>query len=87
MKELNIDFQEENQHLFPEVLQKFHKISRLSLFLIIDNEKSIFNAFKETPVLQNLIEIKYYPKSYEIAKQFLDSLKQMENKLPKLKSI
>ena len=60
MKKLNIALFEDNEHLLSEVLQKFHKISHLSLYLNSDNENSVFNAFKESPVLQNLIELKYY---------------------------
>ena len=84
LKELNIDLFEENQHLFPEVLQKFQKIRHLSLESY-HSEQSVFDAFKESPVLQNLIELtyKYSDISIEKVNPFLDSLR----KFPKLKSI
>ena len=88
LKELDIDICEENQHLFREVLQKFHKIRYLSLKERHANLNTVFNAFQESPVLQNLIQLKYYSDFYtEIAKQFLDLLKRLPKKLPKLKSI
>ena len=87
LNELNVIFFEETEHFFLEVLQKFHKIRRLTLNVYTDKEKSFFDAFNESPVLQNLIELKYNKISLENANQFLDSLKQLAEKLPKLKSI
>ena len=87
LKELNIDLLPQNENLFREVLQKFHKIKHLSLRLYNDNEESVFNAFKESAVLQNLIELKYDTINAENENQFLDSLTQLAKKFPKLKSI
>ena len=87
LKELNVNLYQQNQHFLSEVLQKFHKIRRLSLNLSPDNSYSLVNAFNESPVLQNLIELKYNTNSAENAKQFLDLLKKFAEKLPKLKSI
>ena len=87
LKELNITLIDENMHLFREVLQKFHKFRHLCLDLLNDLQKSVFNAFKESPVLQNLIEVKYKAKIRENGNQFLHSMKQLKKKFPKLKSI
>ena len=87
IKELNVDLLSQNQNLFP-LLQKFHKIRRLTLCLNPDNEKSVLNAFKNSAVLQHLIELKI--RTFEFGghiNQFFDSLKQSADKLPKLKSI
>ena len=87
LKELNIDIFPQN-HLFAEVLQKFHKIRHLGLILYTTNENSVINAFKESPVLQNLIELKYRGcGAAERWNHFLDSLQQLYEKLPKLKAI
>ena len=69
------------------MLQKFHEIRQLSLHLYTANENYVFNAFKESPVLRDLIEPKYYTNSGENGKQFLYSLKRLAEKFPKLKSI
>ena len=91
LKELKIQICEENQHLFPEVFQKFHKIRHLVLIENIHNSNAtintFFNAFHKTPVFQNLFQLKFFTLNAEIGKQFLDSLKQLRKKLPKLKSI
>ena len=87
LKELNLDLCLQNENLFPEVLQKFNKIRHLSLCLNPNIEKSVLNAFKESAVLQNLIELKISTENGENVNQFLYFLKQSVEKLPKLKSI
>ena len=86
LKELYLDLWEQNQHLLSEVLQKSHKIRRLSLDLYTANKMLILKALKESPVLQNLIEINYIYRARN-GNQFLDSLKKLAEKFPKLKSI
>ena len=89
LKELFLVLKVENIYLFREVLQKFHKIKHLGLYLKTENqiEQSVLNAFKDSTVLQNLIELTFRTKSAENGKQFLDSLKRLAKKFPKLKSI
>ena len=87
LKELNVDLFQQNQYLFREVLQKFFQIRHLTLHLNTAKQNSILIAFKESAVLQNLIELKYNAISARNGNQFLDSLKQLSNKFPKLKSI
>ena len=91
LKELNIDISEQNQHLFPEVFHKFHKIRHLVLTENPRNSNAtmntVFNAFHNSPVLQNLNQLNFFTENREIGKQFLESLKQLPKKLPKLKSI
>ena len=86
LKELNITLTEENYQLFREVLQKFHKIRHLALNVRTYNQKSVSNAFNESPVLLNLIKLKYNTKIGQNGNQFLDSLTQLATKFPKLKS-
>ena len=91
LRELNIDISEQNQHLFPGVLQKFHKIRHLGLYENlhdpIETFITVYNAFHKSPVLQNLIQLKFSPNSSENGNQYLDSMKQLAKKFPKLKSI
>ena len=86
LKEIKVILFDYNQHLFREVLQKFHKITHLSLLLWTANEKSVINSFRESPVLQNLIELNYQAHDLPIS-EFLVSTKQLSEKLAKLKSI
>ena len=86
LKELNITLTEQNKHLLREVLQKFHKLRHLGLYLYTDLQKSVSNAFKESAVLQNLIQLKYNTNSAKNGNQFLNSLKHLSKKFPKLKS-
>ena len=87
LKELNISLTEENIHLFPEVLQKFRKIRHLGLRVESNNQNAVSNGFKESAVLQNLIELKYNQRSGQNGNNFFDSLKELAKKFPKLKSI
>ena len=87
LKELYITLNEGNKHLFREVLKKFLKIKHLCLSVESNDQMAVFNAFKESPVLQNLIELKYRTNCEQNGKQFLDSLKRLTKKFPKLKSI
>ena len=90
LKELNITLTEQNIHLFGEVLQKFHKIRHLGLYFFYDLQNLVYNAFRKSPILQNLIEIKYDTNMWyrtQYANQTLDSIKQLVEKFPKLKSI
>ena len=78
LKELNLFLYEENIHLFREVLQKFHKIRHLGLHLCNDVQNLAFYALKESPVLQNLIKLRYDTNrwgSTQYANLSLDSLK------------
>ena len=87
LKELIIDIYPQND-VFPEVLQKFHKIRQLGLILYTINENSVINSFKGSSILQNLIELKYRGcGTAEKSNQFFDSLKQFAEKFPKLKNI
>ena len=87
VKRLEFYVYEEEEYKVPEVLQKFKEIRRLSLHLYTDSEESVFNALKESAVLQNLIELKYITTGVQNGNQFLDSLKYLAKKFPKLKSI
>ena len=91
LKEVNIKLSEQNHHLFLEVLQKYYRTRHLTLVPshpVI--EEPVFKAFKESPVLQNLIELKY--RDWAVTKnnrcnKNLDSLTLLSEKFPKLKSL
>ena len=91
LKEVNIKLSEQNHHLFPEVLQKYYRIRHMTLVIshpVI--EEPVFKAFKESPVLQNLIELKY--RDWAVTEnnrcnKNLGSLTHLSEKFPKLKSL
>ena len=86
LKRLTIYCPEEKEHMVREVLQKFNKITHLSLDLYTDFEKSALNSFQDSPLLQNLIELKIIAKDKQKCVS-INCLKQMEKKFPNLKSI
>ena len=86
-EELEITFTEGKEKLFREVLQNIHKIRHLTLILTTNNEKLFFKTLKDSPILQNLIEL--YLKRYDVDSCvfFVNCLKQMAKKFPNLKKI
>ena len=87
VKELNLIVVEGKEYVIHEVLQKFNEIRHLTLGLKTKNQKSVFNGFKDSPLLKNLIELKLETKGEQISDFIINCLKQMEKKFPNLKSI
>ena len=82
---LEFDVYEEEEYKFREVLQKFHEIRHLTLRVKIYSQNSIFNRFKDSPLLQNLIQLGIYANVGQNV--FINSLEQMAKKFPNLKKI
>ena len=58
VKILKLNVEEGKEYMVREVLQKFNEIRHLTLDLKTKNENSVFNAFKDLPLLQYLIKLK-----------------------------
>ena len=87
LEELVVTVIEGNEELFREVLQKFNKIRHLGLYLNTNNDISIYNAFRELPVLPDLIDINIWPRGRPRSVFILNCLKQIAKKWPNLKRI
>ena len=87
LKQLTIYGREEKECVIREVLQKFPNIRHLSLCIKIFNEKSVFNVFKDSPLLQYLIELKIWIIGDRSAVFIINCLTQMAKKCPNLKRI
>ena len=85
VKRLNLNVVEGKEYMIREVLQKFNKIRHLTLDL--KNEKSVFNAIKDSPIIYNLIELEVWTKGGQRCDFIINCLKQMVIKFPNLKSI
>ena len=86
LKRLEFHVYKENVNDIREVLQKFQNISHLTLNLYTDFQKSVFNAFKDSPILPNLIELKMGA-NRDRKCAFIKCLKLMPKKFPNLKRI
>ena len=87
LKSLYISIYGKKEHMIREVLQKFHKIRHLGLSVNTDNQKSALNAFQDSPLLQNLIELKISENGSQRCVSIIKCLKQMAKKCPNLKRI
>ena len=88
LKRLAIDCRESKEYMVRELLKKFHKISHLRFdFKEVSYEKSFFNAFKDLPLLLDLIELKISTDYRKKSDFIIDCLKLMAKKSPNLKRI
>ena len=87
LKSLYLIINEETENMVRKVLQKFHKIRHLTLSVNTDNQKSALNAFQDSPLLQNLIELKISENGSQRCVSIIKCLKQMAKKCPNLKKI
>ena len=87
VKRLQFSVYEEKEYLISEVLQKFNEIRHLRLDLIYFNEESVLKALKESPILQNLINFKFWTKLTQRFDFVINCLKEFAKKFPNLKRI
>ena len=85
LKRLDFGISEGKGNMVREVLKKFNKIRHLGLYLYTDIEKSVFKAFKDSPILQNLVELKLWTDGHKNSHLIIKCLKQMTKKFPNLK--
>ena len=70
-----------------EVLQKFNEIRHLTLDLRTKEQKLVFNPFKDSVILQNLIELIVKGMGDQRCDLIINCLKQMSKKFRNLKKI
>ena len=84
LKKLGIDIEVNKEHLLPQLMQKFQKLTHLTLEL---STYALDKVFKDFPITQNLLELIITFHYYGDFEGMCDSLNQIAIKCPKLKRI
>ena len=82
LKKLAIVIEVNKEHLLPQVMQKFQKLTHLTLW---PNTNALGKVFKDFPFTENLKELFITFRYYEDFEEMCYSLKQIAIKCPKLK--
>ena len=87
VKSLNLIIEHDKGYMVPKVLQKFNEIRHLTLDFKSYNEMTVFNALQDSPLLQNVIDLKVWAEGDQRSDFIINCLKQMAIKSPNLKRI